>query len=159
MELFGGCVTETRFQLKSYSTIHELHHFSKYKISHAGRNFGAIVPERGLRQGDPLSSYLFLIFIEGLIDLIHNFERRKMIKSIKVVRTALVISHMFFADDSYIFCKATTDSASNVMQLLRVFECASGQQINVDKSSVFFSSNTSISPEARAMSAAQICGS
>lgn len=50
---------------------------------------------------------------------------------------------MFFADDCYIFCKASMDSANDVSDLLRVFEKASGQQINMDKSSVFFSRNTS----------------
>lgn len=49
---------------------------------------------------------------------------------------------MFFTDDSYIFCKATSESANNVSELLKVFEISSGQQINVDKSSVFFSRNT-----------------
>lgn len=71
-----------------------------YKISHAGRSFGSIIPERGLRQGAPLSSYMCLICIEGLTALLHDFERRKMIKGIKVVRTAPSISHMFFAYDS-----------------------------------------------------------
>lgn len=52
---------------------------------------------------------------------------------------------MFFVDDSYIFCKATVESAYHVLQILRLFETASGQQINVDNSKVFFSKNTSTS--------------
>lgn len=48
---------------------------------------------------------------------------------------------MFFADDCYIFCKADVEYASNVQNLLRVFETASGQQVNVDKSSAIFSRN------------------
>ena len=114
----------------------------RYKITHAGRNFGNITPERGLRQGDPLSSYLFLICIEGLTALLNDFENKKMLKGIKVARSAPSISHMFFADDSYIFCKANVESAENIIHLLQIFERASGQQINVDKSSVFFSKNT-----------------
>lgn len=48
---------------------------------------------------------------------------------------------MFFADDCYIFCKANIDSATNIIQMLEIFEKSSGQQINVDKSSVLFSRN------------------
>lgn len=108
-----------------------------YCISHAGRNFGSIVPGRGLRQGDPLSSYLFLVCTEGLTALINYYEQRKLIKGIKVARSAPAISHMFFADDSYIFCKASAESADKVMELLKIFEKAYGQKLNIDKSSVF----------------------
>lgn len=48
---------------------------------------------------------------------------------------------MFFVDDCYIFCKANTECAKHVQELLRVFEKASGQQINGEKSSVIFSKN------------------
>ncbi|KAM6582886.1 hypothetical protein CsatB_009888 [Cannabis sativa] len=48
---------------------------------------------------------------------------------------------MLFADDNYVFCQANNGSASSVMSLLRRFEHASGQQINLGKSSVFFSPN------------------
>lgn len=43
---------------------------AKYQICLAGRCFGSIVPKRGIRQGDPLSSYLFLICMEGLSVLV-----------------------------------------------------------------------------------------
>ncbi|XP_074327095.1 uncharacterized protein LOC141665037 [Apium graveolens] len=114
-----------------------------YQINHAGRTFGSIIPSRGLRQGDPLSSYLFLICIEGFTSIIHDYENRNLIQGIKVARSAPSISHMFFADDCYIFCKASEDSANHILQMLNIFERASGQQINVEKSSVFYSRNTS----------------
>ncbi|KAL8108560.1 hypothetical protein AgCh_024870 [Apium graveolens] len=113
-----------------------------YQISHAGRRFGEIVPTRGLRQGDPLSSYLFLTCMEGLTALINDYEEKNFITGIKVARSAPPISHMFFADDSYIFCKASLESANHVLQMLSLFEKASGQQLNVDKSSILFSNNT-----------------
>lgn len=112
-----------------------------YKISHTGKLFGSRILEQGLRQRDPLSSYLLLVCTEGLTAFINDFERMKLIKGIKVARSALPISHIFFADDSYIFCKASTERADNVMELLKVFEKASGQKLNVDKSSAFFSKN------------------
>lgn len=79
---------------------------AKYQISHDGKEFGRIIPERGIRQGDPLSSYLFLVCMEGLTTLIQDYERRKLLSGIQVARGAPIISHMFFADDTYIFCKA-----------------------------------------------------
>lgn len=75
---------------------------ARYKITHSGREFGSIIPQKGLRQGDPLSSYLFLICMDGLSALIKSYERRGLIKGIKVARGAPSVSHMFFADDSYI---------------------------------------------------------
>lgn len=106
----------------------------KYQISHVGRNFGGIIPARGLRKGDPLSSYPFLTCVEGLTMLINDYEEKNMIKGIKVARSAPYIFHMFFVDDSYIFYKASMESANYVLQMLNLFEKASGQQINVDKS-------------------------
>lgn len=73
--------------------------------------------------------------------MLQHYESNHWIHGIKVCRQAPAISHMLFADDSYLYCKANTDEASRVMELLRMFEQASGQQISVDKSSVFFSTN------------------
>ena len=48
---------------------------------------------------------------------------------------------MLFADDRYLYCKADTTEAAKVLQMLHVYEEASGQQVNKGKSSVFFSSS------------------
>ncbi|XP_074324121.1 uncharacterized protein LOC141661039 [Apium graveolens] len=114
----------------------------KCKISHAGREFGDIIPQRGLRQGDPLSSYLFLVCTEGFTSIIRDYERRGLIKGIQVARGAPSLSHMFFADDSYIYCQANEPSANHIVDMLSKFETTSGQKINRDKSSIFFSRNT-----------------
>lgn len=114
---------------------------ARYQICHAGQEFGSIVPTRGIRQGDPLPSYLFLICMEGLSALLTHYEQRKLIRGIRVARGAPAISHMFFADDTYIYCQAKADIAHQVTELLHTFEKASGQKINIDKSSVFFSRN------------------
>lgn len=98
----------------------------KYKITHSGKEFGSIVPSRGIRQGDPLSSYLFLICMEGLTVLIQDNERRRLLIGIKVARGVPVLSHKFFADDSYIYCKAKGPMAAQVSHMLHVYERASG---------------------------------
>lgn len=115
---------------------------AKYHICHAGRRFGSIVPTRGIRQGDPLSSYLFLICMEGLSILIQEYETRNNLAGIQVARGAPRLTHMFFADDTYIYCKVQMDQTDHVLDLLKIFECASGQKINSDKSYVLFTRNT-----------------
>lgn len=95
---------------------------AQYQIIHSWGCFGSIVPRRGLRQGDSLSSYLFLICMEGLSALIQDYERRKLIKRIKVARSTPSISYMFFVEDSYIFYNASLESADHVIQILEIFE-------------------------------------
>lgn len=90
----------------------------------------------------PLSSYLFLICIDRLTALFQKFENRKLISRVKVGRSAPPITHMLFADNSYIFCKANPESSNNTLQLLHIFEQASGHKIYIDKSSVFLSNNS-----------------
>uniref|UniRef100_A0A803PJ10 Reverse transcriptase domain-containing protein n=1 Tax=Cannabis sativa TaxID=3483 RepID=A0A803PJ10_CANSA len=95
---------------------------ARYQIAHAGRLFGSITPGRGLRQGDPLSSYLFIICTEGFSALLKHYEHRQPSRGIQIARGAPTVSHMFFVDDSYIFCRANEREASNVQSLLNVFE-------------------------------------
>ncbi|XP_062102834.1 uncharacterized protein LOC133812999 [Humulus lupulus] len=115
-----------------------------YKIAIEGQELGPIVPTRGLRQGDPLSPYLFIFCAEGFFALISKFVGEGRLTGCKVARAAPVISHMLFADDSYLFCKASMEEAVHVKELLHSYQVASGQQINLAKSSVFFSTNTRI---------------
>ncbi|XP_060961042.1 uncharacterized protein LOC133031536 [Cannabis sativa] len=91
--------------------------------------------------GDPLSPYLFLLCTEVFSALIRDYERLGKIRRCKVARGAPVLSHMFFVDDCYVFCKASEDSAINMIEILYTFQKASGQQVNIQKSSIFFSAN------------------
>lgn len=79
---------------------------------------------------------------EGFSALIENYEQLGKIRGCKVAKGAPIISHMLFTDDSYICCKASEEGARNFMELLQLFERASGQQVNLNKSSTFFSKNT-----------------
>lgn len=112
-----------------------------YNVVHGEYEMGPIQPSRGIRQGDPLSPYLFIMCAEGLSSLIRKYENRGWIHGIKVCRKAPIVSHMLFADDSYIYCKADVGEANKIRELLQEYEQASGQKVNIDKSSVFFSSN------------------
>ncbi|XP_030502725.2 uncharacterized protein LOC115717895 [Cannabis sativa] len=115
----------------------------QYHVINSGQRLGPITPTRGIRQGCPLSPYLFIVCAEGFSSLIRSFESSRWLTGCKVARSAPTISHLLFADDSYIYCQATDEEASRVLSLLRFFEDASGQKVNLHKSSAFFSSNTS----------------
>lgn len=65
----------------------------------------------------------------GLSALIKSYERSGLIKGICIARGAPSVSHMFFEDNSYIYCHATKEEAMNVMEFLAIFEQASRQKI------------------------------
>uniref|UniRef100_A0A803NUT6 Reverse transcriptase domain-containing protein n=1 Tax=Cannabis sativa TaxID=3483 RepID=A0A803NUT6_CANSA len=116
----------------------------QYHIVSSGYTMGPILPSRGLRQGDPISPYLFLICLGRVVALIQHYEERKFLHGCRVANGAPIVSHLLFADDSFLYCKATDREVSNVQRMLEVFANASGQRVNFEKSSVFFSTNTTI---------------
>lgn len=67
-----------------------------------GSQFGV---SRRLRQGCPLSPYLFIICAERLSALIRNEADRGNIQGIQVARDALLVTHLFFADNSLLFAR------------------------------------------------------
>lgn len=98
-------------------------------------------PLRGLRQGDPLSPYLFLLVSEVFSLLMQQAREMQSIEGIQLNRSSPVISHLFFADDTLIFLKAEKDNCRNLVRLIDEYCSASGQQVNLHKSNVFFGSN------------------
>lgn len=78
-----------------------------YSILINGNPSPSFCPSRVLRQGDPLSPYLFLLCAEALSGLIRKAESQNLLSGIKICRRSPVISHLFFADDSIIFDRAT----------------------------------------------------
>ena len=113
-----------------------------YLIKINGIPMGHIIPSRGIRQGDPLSPYLFLLCAEGLFALIQSAVDKGQMEGVKIYRGGPRLSHLFFADDSLIFCKEMLKECDELQRLLAVYEKASDQQLNHAKTSLFFSSNT-----------------
>ena len=107
-----------------------------------GEPKGKIKPSRGLRQGDPISPYLFLLCFEGLSAMLKREEREGNIKGVSMCRCAPQLSHLLFVDDSIIFCRASIDVGLQVMKVLSDYEHESGQKLNMEKTSLFFSRNT-----------------
>ena len=110
-----------------------------YSILVNGVPKGHILPTRGIRQGDPLSPYLFLLVSEGLNGLIHHAVERGQIEGFALCCSGPKISHLFFADDSLLFCRARLGDVVAIQALLGLYEKASGQVINSTKTTLFFS--------------------
>ena len=89
-----------------------------YYVLINGMAHECITPTRGLRQGDPLSPYMFLLCIEGLMALIVEVERRRKILGISICRGSPTITHILFADDSVIYCKATEQESRELCEIL-----------------------------------------
>ncbi|GAU36566.1 hypothetical protein TSUD_277720 [Trifolium subterraneum] len=102
-----------------------------------------ISPGRGLRQGDPLSPYLFILVTECLTALIHQAVGRGDLHGVRICRGAPEVSHLLFADDCFLFCRANVAEVNELMRILHTYETASGQQVNLLKSEVFISRNMS----------------
>ena len=97
-----------------------------------------LVPQRGLRQGDPLSPYIFIIAMEALSSLLKKAKTEGRIQGISLARTAPRLSHLFFADDVIFFARASQGEAYELLHILNLFSKASGQCINVAKSGLIF---------------------
>ncbi|KAL6135150.1 hypothetical protein ACLB2K_067378 [Fragaria x ananassa] len=91
---------------------------------------------RGLRQGDPISPYLFLLVAEDFSSLLRIAERERLLYGAAIARGAPVITHLFFVDDSLLLCDASAQECRKLKEIFGVYERSSGQKINVDKSAV-----------------------
>jgi hypothetical protein len=98
-------------------------------------------PTRGIRQGDPISPYLFLLCSEGLSCLLRSIGPVHLSRGVRVGIHAPWISHLLFADDCIVFSEASRRGADRLQEVLRIYSAGSGQLVNKDKSAIFYSSN------------------
>ena len=101
-----------------------------------------ITPSRGIRQGDPLSHFLFLLCTEGLNRLLNKSAHQGYIKGYSLCWNSPHLTHLLFADDSLLFYKATIEECQWVLDILDVYGRCLGQQINRSKMTIFFSKST-----------------
>lgn len=95
-------------------------------------------PSRGLRQGDPLSPYLFLFCVEGFSALLKRAQEEHELKGVSFGSTGPQVTHLLFADDSIVFLQGSAANLEKLKAILEVYEVASGQKVNMNKSSIFF---------------------
>ena len=104
-------------------------------------------PFRVIRQGGPLSLYIFILCMEFLGQLIQEKCETKVWCSVKAPRSGHSFSHLFFADDLVLLAKANAKNCSAIREVLDTF-CRCSRQTVSDtktvcdtKSRVYFSPN------------------
>ncbi|GLT58567.1 hypothetical protein SLA2020_314490 [Shorea laevis] len=106
-----------------------------------GNRTDALLPSRGIRQGDPISPYLFILCMEYLSIKLTNDMAAGKWKGSKAGKRGPTLSHIFFADDLIFVGKATLTNAQYLKDTLDFFCARSGQMVNNAKSKILFSSN------------------
>ena len=108
----------------------------RYKIN--GIPSQKVKPSRGLRQGDPLSPYLFILAMDALSYMLNQAKENGRLQGIKLTTSSPVLTHLFFADDVVLFCNARVEEAYELKRILNVFSRASVQRVNLHKSGLIF---------------------
>lgn len=116
--------------------------YVSYSFLINGSPQGHVTPSRGIRQGDPLSPYLFILCTEVLSALYLHAQAKGSFPGIKVTRGCPAINHLLFADDTMFFSKSNTTSVKALKEILQQYEEVSGQKINLSKSGITFSART-----------------
>lgn len=112
-------------------------------------------PTRGVRQGDPLSPYLFVLCMERLGQLIHQEVEDRHWKPFPMSARGPYLSHLFFADDLVLFGEASERQMENMREIMKFFCGVSGHNISLNKSKMFVSKNVHAS---RALLYSQMVG-
>ncbi|MFS7950995.1 putative RNA-directed DNA polymerase [Helianthus anomalus] len=92
---------------------------------------------KGMRQGDPISPFLFLVVMEALSCLINKAVEVGMFSGIRLPEGGPLLSHLFFADDALVIGEWHEENVINMVRLLRCFHVCSGLKINLEKSGLF----------------------
>ena len=94
----------------------------KYQVKVNPGKTDVIVPQRGLRQGDPLFPYLFLFCAEGFSAMLNEVEVNGKVRGIKICRNAPSVSHLLFANDSLVLMEASEGETQEVNRIFSTYE-------------------------------------
>ncbi|GKU88221.1 hypothetical protein SLEP1_g2511 [Rubroshorea leprosula] len=134
LRAYGFCEQWIHMVMPCVSTV-------SYTVGINGNQTPNFVPQKGLRQGDPLSSYLYLFIADLLSRLLMVATIEKKISGYKIRMRSPTISHLLFADDSLVFCRATAEEVNHLQTILQLYDDITGQRVNYSKSAAVFSPN------------------
>lgn len=104
-----------------------------YSVLWNGSPSSPFAPTRGLRQGDPLSPYLFVIVMEKFSKLVQHEVSSGNWQPVQLSRDAPPLSHLIYADDLLLFSTATPENARCIADTLSTFARSSGLKFNTGK--------------------------
>lgn len=93
----------------------------------------SFTPSRGIRQGDPISPYIFVLCIERLSHGVNDTVKRGYWKPIKLSRAGTSLSHLFFANDLILLAEASSRQAMVINEVLNVYCMSSGEKVSKTK--------------------------
>ncbi|CAL1356047.1 unnamed protein product [Linum trigynum] len=110
---------------------------AKFSICINGGLCGFFGAQRGVRQGDPLSPYLFTIAMEGLSLLLNRAAAEGTLPFHPQCKR-VGLTHLCFADDLLIFTEGSGHAIHRVQEILKEFHSISGLKCNPSKCEVYF---------------------
>lgn len=116
-------------------------HFSILINGHLSGFFQGI---QGIRQGDPLSPFIFILMADALSRYINFQSSNGLWLGVTLPDTSIRITHSLFTDDTLLFGKSSLKEAKLIKQTLDIYSSTSGQKINAAKSKIFIFNTPSI---------------
>eukprot|EP00253_Pinus_taeda_P036049 PITA_36049 len=129
-----------RAALKAYVFYHNwiiwvmaLASMANFSILLNGSPSRTFMPSKGLRQGDPLSPFLFVLMREGLGRVIKMASAEGRIQGLKLTTDGVASTHQQFVDDTMLQGIPTVKEAKAFKQILNDFAMATGTEVSIDK--------------------------